>query len=104
MQFYYGNSLHSDDLARYSGNVGGRICESQAGNFSYSIPTEVATVFFHTDRSGSGSQAFQLLYKAIGKEMVQLSIPIMYNIGHFPAQSLAYFVGSRFITFIRSKV
>ena len=74
MQFYYGDSLHSDDLVRYSGYVGGRICDSQAGNFSYSIPTEVATVFFHTDRSGSGSHAFQLLFKAIGKEMVQLSV------------------------------
>ena len=70
MQFYYDNSLRSEDLVRYSGYVEGRICDSQSGRFLYSLLTETATVFFHTDESGSGSQGFQLSFKAIGKKML----------------------------------
>ena len=66
VQFYFGNSLHSGDLARYSGYIDGRICDRQAGNYFYTL-NEMATVFFHTDGSGSGSQGFRLSFEAVGK-------------------------------------
>lgn len=67
MQFYYDNSLHRYNLVRYSGYVDGRICDSQSGRFLYTLLTETATVFFHTDASGSGSRGFELSFKAMGK-------------------------------------
>ena len=70
VQFYYGSSLRSEDLVVYSihADNDGRFCDSQSGRYLYTL-TETATVFLHTDGSGSGSQAFQLSFKAVGRGM-----------------------------------
>ena len=70
MQFYYGNSLNSADLVRYSGYVEGRLCNAQDGRFLYSLFSQTVTVFFHTDGSGSGSRGLQISFTALGKARI----------------------------------
>jgi hypothetical protein len=71
VQFYRGNSLRSEDLVVYlmHADNNGRFCDSKSGLFLYTL-SEMATVFLHTDGSGSGSQGFQLSFKAVGKGML----------------------------------
>lgn len=66
VQFYYGNSLESADLVRYSGYVEGRFCNARDGYFLYSLYTDTVTVYFHTDGSGSGNRGLKVSFTAKG--------------------------------------
>ena len=90
VQFYYGSSLRSEDLVVYSihADNDGRFCDSQSGRFLYTL-TETATVFLHTDGSGSGSQAFQLSFKAVGRGMHALCCT--YHLSHHSSHNCVHY-------------
>ena len=66
VQFYYGNSVNGANLVRYQHLTEGRICDRQDGRYIYSIFSETVTVFFHTDRSGSGRRGLKISFTAQG--------------------------------------
>ena len=57
MQIYRGASIASGDLVVYSGFTGGRICESSASRFIFSLGEEVLTFYYRTDGRNSISNA-----------------------------------------------
>ena len=64
VQFYHGSLLNNVNLVGYS--VNGRICSPYARQSLYILHSEVATVYFHTDGSGSGDRGLQVSFTAIG--------------------------------------
>ena len=66
VQFYYGNELTSSNIVRFSGTSEGRICDNRGYSLIYTIFSDVVTVLFHTDASGSGRQGLDLTLTAVG--------------------------------------
>ena len=57
VQIYRGASIAPGDLVVYSGFPEGRICESSASRFIFSLEVEVLTFYYHTDGRNSISNA-----------------------------------------------
>lgn len=68
VQFYYGTTLNSNNIVRISGTTDGRICDNRGYTLTYRMYTELITVYFHTDGSGSGSRGLDLSFNAIGNQ------------------------------------
>ena len=66
MQIYYGTELTSNNVARFSGTTDGRICDNRGYTLTYTIFTDVVTLLFHTDGSGSGRSGLSVTFTAIG--------------------------------------
>ena len=45
----------------------GRICSSRGYNLLITLPTDVITLYFHTDGSGSGRNGLYANFTAVGK-------------------------------------
>lgn len=65
MQFYYGDKVDSSNRIDFTGLVEGRLCDSQYGLYIYTL-YGTATVYFHTDGSGSGTRGLKISYDIIG--------------------------------------
>lgn len=70
VQMYYGTELTSNNVVQFSQNAEGRICDNRGYTLTYTIFTDVVTVFFHTDGSGSGRRGLSVTFTAIGNLVV----------------------------------
>ena len=72
MQIYYGTELTSGNVARFSGTTNGRICDSRGYTLTYTIFTDIVTLYFRTDGSGSGTRGLHATFTAIGNYYINL--------------------------------
>lgn len=70
VQIYYGTELTSNNVARFQGTTDGRICDNRGFTQTYSIFTDLVTLYFHTDGSGSGRRGLSVTLTAIGNGFV----------------------------------
>ena len=66
MQFYYGTELTSHNVVQFYGTTDGRLCDDDGYTWTYIIYGEEVILLFHTDASGSGTQALEVSFAAQG--------------------------------------
>lgn len=65
VQIYYGTELTSSNVARFSGSTEGRLCDNRGFTWTYTLFTDVVTVYYRTDGSGGG-RGLQVTFTAQG--------------------------------------